>query len=648
MSELNDRRGVAVLLWCGPLIALQAIAPGFERFLFENADLAEQLLHGRLSSIQREGLRGEVLTSAAWVLSVQAVLLLIGRRRAWPIASSLPRVALSSSFLVFPATLRLAAEPALEEWPWLTLFFACAAGASLAATIHGLAPPVERFRRESDDRLSEGASLITLACLAGTFTWLMVDRQVLHHHAMGSGAYDLGIYTTVLWNTLQGDFLDVAFLKTGNHASAHYEPFLALISPILSIRREAGALIAFQAAWVAAGVFPLYWLARAELRRRRGARTFALVLGAAYLAHPALHGAVLFDFHTMTLSVPLFLWTVLAARERRWLAFAGALALLLSVREDMALQGFCIAAYLLIRRQGRAALGTFLVSLGWLYLVKMHLMNDGGLLMEESESSYDFSLLFRDLIPKGKGFGYLAETLATNPGRVATHTFRAERMLFYAQMLVPIGALALWAGRAWVLAAYGVALTALASKDVAYSIAFHYAAALLAPLLCLTIVGARELSAGAGVRRPRPSLTVLAAWLAGASFVSSAGFGVLLPSEREFHAGWYVVEDEIAPGELERYRALLELVEEIGPEEAVCASGFALPHFAARREIYHSPDCRHANWIVIRAHQLRRGEVDLRSELRSDPEWERVRSVEGLEAFRRRPPGTVESTRDDD
>ena len=99
-----------------------------------------------------------------------------------------------------------------------------------------------------------------------------------------------------------------------------------------------------------------------------------------------------------------------------------------------------------------------------------------------------------------------------------------------------------------------------------------------------------------------------------------------------------VIEDEIAPGAVERYQALQELKERIGPDAAVCASGFALPHFAARKHIYHAPECRDSDWIVFLDRQLHRHEKDQLAALREDPSVEQVLSVERLWAFRRRPP----------
>jgi len=619
-----------LLRWV-PVLFVEAIALGVHFWIADHPELVSEAFRGRLTEPERLALAGTVGRNALLVGVALGAVGLLARARGW--ALSFRRLALLGGALVVPATWSILRDPVMAEAPWLSLLFAVVGGAGLAATARavGVRPPkVELARAPGDWR--EGLDQAFLFAIAAVYVWILVDTQGRHHHDLHTGAYDLGIYTSLLWNTLQGDFLACPFIKGGTHMSAHFDPILALFSPLLALWRDAEALIALQAAWLAAGVFPLYHLARHHLRRFAGGRSFALALAVAYLVHPALHGINLFDFHSLALSVPVIFWVVYFAERRAWKRYAGALVFLLLVREDMAFQGVCVGLYLVAaRKERRAGLLTIAGSLAWLVIVKQVFMGDSSLLMKESQESYAYGSYFRGLTPRGSGMMGMLLNLLTNPMLVVEQVLQPERLGYWARLLVPLGLLPFFAGWRALLVTYGLAFTALATKEVVYSTEFHYSATILPGLFCAAVFGAGSL-----LQRGRATSQGLAAWVVGAALCASATGALWPPADGELKAAWYVIEDELAPGAIERYGALQRLKARIGPDDAVCASGFALPHFAARTHIYHAPECRDAEWIVFLDRQLHRHEKDQLAALRADLEWEQVLSVEGLEAFRRR------------
>ncbi len=640
MVDRSDSRGGewarALVRWA-PLLFLEGVAVGVYFWIAGHPDLIEDAFRGRLTESERLVMARVVGRYGLTVLGALGVGTLIARLRGWRLSAR--RVALFGGALMVPAAWSIIRAPAMAESPWLTLLFAVVGGAGLAATARAIGfgvPAVEAPGPAEGHR--EGLDQAILFALAASYVWIIADTQGRHHHDLHTGAYDLGIYTSLLWNTLQGDFLACPFIKGGTHMSAHFDPILALFSPILAVWRDAEALIGLQAAWLAAGVYPIYHLARHHLRHHRGARAIALAFAVAYLTHPALHGINLFDFHSLALSVPVIPWVVYFAERRAWRRYAGALVFLLLVREDMAFQGVCVGLYLLAARgERRAGLLTIGVSIVWLVIVKQVFMGHASLLMKESEQSYAYGSYFRGLTPRGSGMKGMVLNLLTNPMLVAENVFRPERLLFWAQLVVPLGLLPFFARWRALLVAYGLAFTALATKEVVYSTLFHYSATLLPGLFCAAIFGAGTL-----LRRRPGAGRPLAAWVLGAALCAGATGALWPPEGRELKAAWYVIEEELAPGALDRYQVLERLKERIGPDEAVCASGFVLPHFAARQHIYHAPECRDAEWIVFLDRQLHRHEKDQLNALREDPSVEQVLSTERLWAFRRRPPAAIE------
>jgi uncharacterized membrane protein len=640
MLDTSDSRGgqwVRALVRWAPLLFLEAVAVGVHFWMADHPDLVGDAFHGRLTETERLAMARVVGRHGLLVFGGLGVATLVARARGWILSAR--RVALFGGVLLVPAVWSIIRAPEMAESPWLTLLFAALGGAGLAATARAIGfgvPPVEASGPAEGHR--EGLDHAILFALAASYVWVIADTQGRHHHDLHTGAYDLGIYTSLLWNTLQGDFLACPFIKGGTHMSAHFDPILALFSPLLALWRDAEALIGLQAAWLAAGVYPIYHLARHHLRHFQGARAIALAFAVAYLTHPALHGINLFDFHSLALSVPVIPWVVYFAERRAWRRYAGALVFLLLVREDMAFQGLCVGLYLLAaRRERRAGLMTIGASIAWLVIVKTVFMGDASLLMKESEQSYAYGSYFRGLTPRGSGMKGMVMNLLTNPMLVAESVFQPGRLLYWAQLLVPLGLLPFFAGWRALLVAYGLTFTALATKDVVYSVQFHYSATLLPGLFCAAIFGA-----GALLRRRPGAGRPIAGWVLGAALCAGAAGALWPPEGRELKAAWYVIEDELAPGAVARYRALERLKERIGPDTAVCASGFALPHFAARQHIYHAPECRDAEWVVFLDRQLHRHEKDQLAALRDDPAVEQVLSTERLWAFRRPPDHPIE------
>jgi uncharacterized membrane protein len=153
-----------------------------------------------------------------------------------------------------------------------------------------------------------------------------------------------------------------------------------LIYPVALLTRwlpTVVTLVVIQSAALAAGVVPLWQLARRDASLRVGA---SLVLVVVYALYPAVHGANLAGFHTEVFALPALLWAAhfgLAGR-RGW--FWVAVAVVLAARSDLglAVAGLGLALWLV----GRPALGRLAVVVGLAWaalagLVIQPLLGDG-------------------------------------------------------------------------------------------------------------------------------------------------------------------------------------------------------------------------------------------------------------------------------
>src|ERR1044072_765623 len=155
-----------------------------------------------------------------------------------------------------------------------------------------------------------------------------------------------------VWNTAHGHFLQM----TGgdgvqiSRLAAHFDPILAAFAPLWWIWPSPEMLLAVQAAAVALGALPVFWLARKHLGSERAGLGFALV----YLLFPATEWLTLNEFHPVALACPLLLFAFWYFDADRILPFALFASRAAATREDVALvvAGFGVW-YALARRRWR-------------------------------------------------------------------------------------------------------------------------------------------------------------------------------------------------------------------------------------------------------------------------------------------------------
>src|SRR5918998_31088 len=144
--------------------------------------------------------------------------------------------------------------------------------------------------------------------------------SVLRHRAFSTGRFDLGNMVQAVWATAHGHPLAVTDLR-GDQVSrlgAHVDPILVAFAPLWWIWPSPSMLLVAQAAAIAIGALPVFWLAEKHLRSARAALGFAL----AYLLYPALQWMTLSEFHPVALATPLLLYAFWYLDEGRLLPFA--------------------------------------------------------------------------------------------------------------------------------------------------------------------------------------------------------------------------------------------------------------------------------------------------------------------------------------
>jgi uncharacterized membrane protein len=493
-------------------------------------------------------------------------------------------------------------QPGIErESPKLALLFSVGAAALVGTAVYRLralwepAPSGSSAEPAADgptrSRAREVASSVLAAAavlaIGVAYGWFFSRLAITNHHALVTRTIDLGIYDNIFWQSSHGKPLGCTFVKAGYHGSAHFDPILVLISPLYRLYPRAEFLLVLQSAWIALGVVPVYLLAKHFLRSRAA----GVVLAACYALHPALHGANLYEFHSLTLAtVPILFTLYFLATDRRVLYFV-ALAVALLVREDIPLMLAMVGVATMLRPEGKQrglGLATIVVCATYFVVVKKVFMTSSGVIMSGPEA-YSFAYYYEELIAPGQGVAGLALSLVTNPVFVLTHVFEEAKLVFLAVVFLPMLALPFLARIGRLTLLYGLALCLLASRTAVFSTHFQYTNTLLPFAFALVPEAIASLRDGRVTRalelRPRSLVSGVCAAMLVASLGISFKFGGIVDNQ-SFKGGFQRVARRLSNEQIDAYTWLRAAIAKIPRDASVGVTNKLGPHVSNRRHVY--------------------------------------------------------------
>jgi uncharacterized membrane protein len=613
------------------LTVLIAASPGVAAFAIQSPSAWGSFVGTNLATLDvRAELFGRIIGSAIVVLAIYAWSIGYDRARGATIGEAARSLNKRFAFLLAPMLLSpLFADGFVRAHPFLTIVLTL--GAALAC---GVSAAQIEGRPRLSPRVLTAIFAVIVAAAAVYYVSQIVRLQLAQHHAFRTQTYDLGIYVNCVWKTLHGDFLGSSFLRGGTHASAHFDPILALVGPTFFIHEGAESLFFFQAILIASGAAPVFILARVK-----GGPVFGAALALAYLAHPVVHGINLNEFHSMALGMPLLLWSACFLERRIWIGYTIALALLLTAREDMSVAAGCMGLYAIVcLRETRAGVLTILAAVVYFACAKLFGMTQPEVFMPDTPTSYEYASYFRDVAPDGQGKTGVLGTFLANPGFLLRHVAAEQRVLFSLQLIAPLALLPLLGGRRWIAGAYGLILILLASRPPVYTIGYHYASVLVPACFILAPHAIDALA-----RRLERAYTVTPSriWAAcgAAILLSSAVLGLAFGApSRSFTTGaaaWPLVR-ELSPDQEARYREFLRLTADIEDDEMVAASALVMPHLADRERIHELTNLEDADWVVAVDEMITGAERPFWNQVRRDPRFTLVGSHGTMHVYRRR------------
>ena len=385
------------------------------------------------------------------------------------------------------------------------------------------------------------------------------------HRAFETGRFDLGNMVQAVWSTAHGRPLDVTELdgEQINRLGAHVDPILAAFAPLWWLWPSPTMLLVVQAAAIALGALPVFWLARKHLGSERLGTLFAL----AYLLYAPVQWLPLDEFHPVALACPLLLFAVWYLDEERLAAALPFLVLAALTKEEIPLVIAALGVWYALargqRRAGAALAVAGTASTAFSLAVVMPHFREG-----DPPAFYDRY----DAV--GGSPGGIVETAVTDPLVLIQAVTESRDLEYLLQLSLPLAGLFLAAPLMLLPALPELAANLLSDVSTQTSIEFHYTAPIAPFLVAGAILGV--------ARVPQLAPVVLIAALAGAVFLGPLWDGELRPDRISDH-------DRVA----ERAVAL------IPPSAPVSSTNGLGAHLSARRRIFSFPVIREAEWVAV-------------------------------------------------
>jgi uncharacterized membrane protein len=426
---------------------------------------------------------------------------------------------------------------------------------------------------------------------------------------------DLGDMVQAVWSTAHGHFLQVTtpqgheIVRLGIHA----DPILALFAPLWWLWPSPLLLLVVQAAAVASGVLPVYWLSRKHLESERAAAHFAF----AYLLFPATQWNALTDVtgpHPVSLAVPLILYAIWFLDNDRLVPFALMALLAASTKEEIPIAVGCLGIWYAVRK-GRRLAGATILALGTagtlvdLLLVIPHYSPVG-------TSPFAGRYTAIGSTPRG-----IVHKLASDPLVFVHAVASGHKLLFVVLLLVPF--LGLWAFEPLLAlcAIPDLAVDLFSSEPLQTKLQGHYTAGIFPFIIAASILGTARL------RRDQARV----------SFYALAGVAVLMLLSPLIYAGadlaaglpWNTV-----------HAAKTQALQTVPADASVAASQEIAGYLSARRSISIFPFTGDARWIVVDSHDTSYGGDETRfrrvlARYEHDPRWRIVYTHRGIVVLRR-------------
>jgi uncharacterized membrane protein len=450
---------------------------------------------------------------------------------------------------------------------------------------------------------------------AAVYAVVFGAAAALHFYGFNEARLDLGDMVQAISSTAHGHFLQVT-TPTGQQISrlgAHVDVFLVLLVPLWWISSSPLALLVLQAAAVASGALPAYWLARKQLGSERAGAHVA----AGYLLLPATQFNAFTPsagFHPVSFALPLLLYAIWFLDERRLVPFAVFALLAASTKEEIPAAIGCLGIWYALRKGERLAGATicaagFTLSLVDFLVVVPHFSPSGVSPFADRYAGVGGT-------PTG-----ILHNAVTDPAALLHAVATTHKLVYLLLLLCPFLGLFLLEPLLALGALPDLVINLLSAVSGQTTVECQYTAGIVPFLLAASVVGMKKL-------KGNPDRL---------SFYLLGGLAALSLYSPLFALGSdYRAVADAGAGRAAKVHAL-RLVPADAP---VAASNQLAGYLSDRSFVSLFPSVRRASWVVVDRNDLTAAENHKRylraiGAIDSNPRWKVVYASQSVEVLRR-------------
>ena len=419
-------------------------------------------------------------------------------------------------------------------------------------------------------------SVTVIALFAAVMASYLISAALMRYLAYNSPCYDFGIFAQ-MFHSMRTTGLPVTTCEREeamSHFAVHVSPVFYLLLPFYLILPRPETLLVLQVLGVLSGVIPLYLLTR-HFKLSEGQIVAACLL---YLGCAALTGGIFYDFHENKFLTALILWLMWAI-ERKKLPLTLLFALLtLSVKEDAAIYVLFIGLWMLLcRREKWLGLLLGITSTGYFIAVTRWLNEHGDGAMFNR---------FSNIIGQG-GIRELIRTALTNPALLLNECMNAEKLVFVACILLPLGFLPLMTKKlsSLILICPMVIVNLISDYTYQHSLNFQYTYGVMALLFYLTVANLPNVADFTSGFRTRRALLCFA-------LCASVLIGTVQIKNHSDVFGYY--SERRADSDV-----ITEVLADIPANASVRTASMFAAHLASREELYYLTNEKDADYVVL-------------------------------------------------
>ncbi|MBW4594823.1 MAG: DUF2079 domain-containing protein [Brasilonema angustatum HA4187-MV1] len=452
--------------------------------------------------------------------------------------------------------------------------------------------------RKNPELYSKTRTDINFVLPLATVFFVLCLILILNRYYSFYASFDQGIFNQVFWNNLHGRFfqsslsssLSTNVVHSGEVATVyyhrlgqHFTPALLLWLPVYALFPSPATLGVLQVIFITAAGFVLYVLARQYLQP-----PLAVMITASFYAANAVIGPTLSNFHDIS-QIPLFVFGLLLAMEKRWWWLFWVLAvLILAVREDAGVNLFGVGVYMILsRRFPRAGLAACILSFGYMLVLTTTIMP-----LFSEDVSRRFMLERFGQFGDGDGKASTQEIIwgmISNPWRLIVELVTpVDRTIKYLLgQWLPLAFVPAVSSASWMVAGFPLLKLFLGKGETVLAINVRYALTVVPGLFYGAILWWSQHPKRFKLSFRRfwafcLSLSLLFSFTSSSSSLNRA-FYFLLPDS--FNPWVYVS----LPQQWSHVLQFRPMLAQIPPERSVSATTYLVPQLSSRREIIRLP-----------------------------------------------------------